>query len=147
MQIFKRYAGAFIAAVLTTGILASAFSTQFVVAALQDVGAVIPMSTRLTMTAKDLAILQTLGLVTAACFLIGFLVAQLGVNFVGGSRTAWFVVAGASALVCTLLLMSWQLQLMPIAGARTQLGLAFQGLAGAIGGLVFATLSNKNTVK
>jgi hypothetical protein len=52
------------------------------------------------------------------------------------------MLAGACALVSTLLLMSWFLQLMPIAGARTTLGLAFQGLAGACGGYVFARVSS-----
>ena len=147
MQTVIRYVAAFIAAVLTTSILASIFSTQFVIAALQDVGAVIPIATRLSMTLKDFAIIEILGLVTAVCFVIGFIVAGLCVKFIGGSRLAWFALAGASALTCTLLLMTWQLQLSPIAGARTLLGLSFQGLAGAIGGITFTKISRKRSTE
>lgn len=145
MQALLKLTAAFFAAVLTTSILASVFSSQFVIAALQEVNAVIPLSTRLSMTLQDLAIIQTLGLVTTACFLVGFIVAALCIKCIGGSRVAWFTLAGASALTCTLLLMSWQLQLTPIAGARTFPGLAFQTLAGALGGFVFAKLSRPKT--
>ncbi len=141
MQTILRYIAAFIAAVVSTSIFASIFSTQFVVAGLQDVGAIVPLTTRLSMTIRDLAIIETLGLVTAACFMIGFLVAGVCIKVAGGSRLMWYVAAGGCALTCTLLLMEWQLQLTPIAGARTSLGFAFQGLAGGLGGAIFARLT------
>lgn len=142
MSILIRYTAAFVAAVLCTSLLASIFSTQFVIASLQEVGAQVSFGTRVVMTFGDLKILKLLGLVTAACFFIGFLVAAACNRFIHNSRRAWFTLAGACALVTTLLLLSWQLQLMPIAGARTSLGLAFQGLAGACGGYLFAKLSS-----
>ena len=145
MQSKLRLTAAFIVAVLSTSVLASAFSSQFVIAALQGVGVEISLGTRFTMTLRDFAIFETLGLVTAACFFVGFIVAAICQRFIGGVRLLWFVVAGASALTCTLLLMTWQLQLTPIAGARTSLGLAFQALAGAIGGFLFAKLSADST--
>lgn len=141
MHNFVRIVGAFIAAVVTASILASIFSTQFVIAGLVDIGVSVPLDTRMSMTVKDLNILQTLLAVVAACFLIGFIVAGLTQRGLGGNRQLWYVIAGGSALVATLLVMNAVLQLMPIAGARTIMGLIMQGVAGAIGGWVFAWLT------
>ena len=131
----------FISAVLCTALIASIFSTQFVVAGLQDVGVEIDFLTRLSMTLGDLAIIKLLGIIIAISFLIGFLVAKLGRAKFGGLRLYWCVMAGAAAWLCALLLMSYQLQLMPLAGARTHFGLLLQAMAGAAGGLMFASLS------
>lgn len=144
MSLFLRYAAAFVAAVVCTSLLASVLSTQSVIASLQEVGANVGFGTRLSMTFGDLRILETLAPITAACFLVGFLVAFACNKFVYQSRTAWFVLAGACALMCTILLLSWHLQLAPIAGARTFLGLALQGFAGAVGGYVFAKLTSRS---
>ena len=141
MQNKARIAAAYGAAVLCTSTLASIFSTQFVVTGLQDIGVLVPLGTRLSMTFQDLAIFETLLLVTAACFFVGFIVATKCAKHIGGPRQIWFVFAGASALICTLLLMTWHFQLTPIAGARTLVGLIFQALAGAAGGLLFSRLS------
>ena len=135
---------AFIAGVLVASVIASIFSTQFVVAGLHNVGVEIPISTRLQMTFDDLPILQTLALVIAACFLIGFIVAAIGHKLFAGNRLWWYTVAGGSALLATLLLMDTFLQLMPIAGARTSLGLLTQTIAGAVGGYVYARMSKPN---
>ena len=142
MQNKSQIAAAFIAAVLCTSTLASIFSTQFVVSALQDIGVLVSLGTRLLMTLQDLAIFETLLLVTTACFFVGFSVATLCIKYIGGPRLIWFAVAGASALICTLLLMTWHFHLTPIAGARSFLGLMFQAIAGTIGGLLFAKLSH-----
>lgn len=141
MQKIAKIIGAFIAAVVTASIFASIFSTQFVIAALQDIGVSIPFGTRMSMTLDDLNILQTLLAVVGVCFLVGFLVAGLAQGKLGGNRKIWYLVAGGTALICTLLLMNAVLQLMPVAGARTIAGLLMQGVAGAIGGWVFAWLS------
>lgn len=146
MSIFLRYAVAYIAAVICTSVLASFFSSQSVIAALQQVGADVPFSARMSMTVGDLKILETLAAVTAACFLVAFLVAGACNKFISNNRPAWFTLAGACALVCTLLLISYFLQLMPIAGARSTLGLAFQGLAGAFGGYLFSKLSKNKEI-
>ncbi|MEM7360197.1 MAG: hypothetical protein AAF431_13935 [Pseudomonadota bacterium] len=141
MQKLVKIVGAFIAAVVTASILASIFSTQFVIAALQNIGVAIPLGTRLSMTVDDLNILQTLLAVVGACFLVGFIIAGLAQRKLGGNRKIWYLVAGGSALLATLILMNTILQLMPIAGARTIAGLLMQGVAGAVGGWVFAWLS------
>lgn len=132
---------AFISAVLCTALIASLLSTQSVVASLQDVGVQIDLLTRLKMTLTDLAAIKLLGIIVAACFLVGFLVAKFSKRYLGGSRLYWLIAAGASAWPCALLLLSYQLQLMPIAGARTNLGLLAQSLAGAAGGLLFAKMT------
>ena len=101
----------------------------------------IPFSARLIMTMTDLAILQTLGGVVAACFLVGFIVASVCLKTLGGNRMFWYPLAGAAALVSTLLLMGAIMQLTPVAGARTLFGLLTQAVAGGFGGTVFARLT------
>jgi len=136
-----RYTAAFVAAVLASSLLSSVFSTQFVIAGLESINVEIPLGTRVTMTLEDLAIVKALSAVIAASFLVGFLVAAACNRWAGGNRTAWYGFAGASALVTTLVLMSWQMQLVPIAGARTIFGLITQSLAGATGGVLFSRLT------
>ena len=143
MQKIIYWAIAFIAAVLTSAIFSSIFSTQFVIAGLQDIGVDIPLSVRLRMTLEDFSILETLLMVISACFLVGFLVAGLCASKLNGNRTVWYMVAGACAFFLTFLLLEAVLQLMPIAGARTWFGLLTQAFAGLIGGYVFARLTAK----
>jgi len=141
MKIALKYAVAFTAAVLFSSVLGSIFSTQFVIASLQSIGAEVTLGTRLTLTIKDLGILQTLSLAISASFFIAFLIAGALNRLVGGNRTFWFIFAGLSSITCLLLMMGWHLQLMPIAGARSNLGLAFQALAGGFGGWLFSKLT------
>ncbi len=139
-------AAAWAAAALTASIGASVVSTQQVLAGLVDVGAKISIGDRLLMTISDLAILQTLFPLMAVCFLVGFIVAMLCNRFIGGINVLWFFTAGASSIVCTLLLMSWVMNLMPIAGARTTLGMILISVCGGTGGLVFTWLNSDNSV-
>ena len=119
-------------------------SSQLVITALMDVGAEVSVQERLAMTLDDFAILTTLLPVMAVCFLVGFIVASLCVRFIGGKPAFWFIAAGASSIVCTLLLMSWVMNLMPVAGARTTVGLVLIGLCGAMGGLLFSSLTRSS---
>jgi hypothetical protein len=141
-----RLIAAFLLAVVAAALLASIFSTQFVIAGLQGVGVVIPADVRLNMTLGDFNILRSLLPVIAVCFAVGFSIAALCSRKIGGSRLAWFMIAGGSALVCTLLLISFAMDLMPVAGARTNFGLFTQFIAGAWGGFVFSKLSYSQTV-
>lgn len=136
-----RYIIAFIISVLAASIIASMFSTQFVVAGLRELAIEIPVATRLAMTFGDLAILKTLGIIVSLCFLISFVIAGLAKRYIGGSRLSWYTVAGGLSLATALLLMEQVLQLMPIAGARTTGGMSTQALAGAMGGFIFAQLT------
>ncbi len=93
------------------------------------------------MTLADLGILQTLLPVMAGCFAVGFIVATFCHKWFGGRRDLWYIAAGASSIVCTLMMMSTMMQLMPVAGARDAGGMVLISLAGALGGLVFSRLS------
>ena len=141
MSSFIRKPVGLIAAALTTSVIGSIFSTQSVIASLQSIDVVIPFGTRLSMTVNDLAILPALGPITSICFIIGFIVAALCTRFIGGNRTAWHMLAGAVALITTLLIMKAVLLITPIAGTRTLLGLLSFGLAGAIGGWVYTKIT------
>ncbi len=141
MKTLLRYLLAFAAAVLCTCLLGSVFSTQFVIAALASIDVDVGFATRLSVTVRDFGILQTLVPAFAACLLPGFLVAALCARFIGGSRPAWFVVAGGTAVIAELLIMQAVLGLMPVAGARTPSGLFAFGLAGAAGGWLFARIT------
>ena len=143
MSSFIRKPVGLIAAALTTSVVGSIFSTQSVIASLRSINVDVPLGTRLSMTINDLGILPMLGGLTAICFIIGFTVAALCSRFIGGNRTAWHIVAGATALIATLLIMKAVLLITPIAGARTLLGLLSFGLAGAIGGWVYAKINPK----
>ncbi|MFT6047711.1 MAG: hypothetical protein ACI9WC_003428 [Arenicella sp.] len=136
-----RYLRAFIISVLAASIIASMFSTQFVVAGLRELGLEIPTTMRLAMTFGDLASLKSLGIIISLCFLIGFIIVAVAKRYLRGSRLSWYTVAGGLSYTATLLLIEQFLQLMPIAGARTIAGMFTQGLAGAIGGFIFAQLT------
>jgi hypothetical protein len=136
-----RLISAFLFCVILTTVIGSMFSTQFVVSGLRDLGIEIPLLMRVSMTIGDLAIIRTLGLVVMACFLLGFIGAKIAHHFISGSRLSWYTVAGALSIVTGLLLMGQVFQLMPIAGARTTFGMFTQGLAGGIGGFIFARLT------
>lgn len=137
MTRFLHFTAAWLVAVLGASVLSSVFSSHFVLAELRAIDIPISLVTQLKMTFTDLAILQTLGIALGVAFLIAFLIAALCHRYLGGAAQLWFMAAGASAVVTLLLLMSWQLQLMPIAGARSNLGLLMQGFAGLIGGWLF----------
>ncbi len=141
MPRFIRNITGLIAATLVTAVIGSIFSTQSVIAGLQSINVDIPFGTRLSMTVNDLGILSALGPLTAICFVVGFIVASLCVRYLGGNRTVWHIVAGATALMTTLLIMKAIFLITAIAGTRTVVGFLSFGLAGAIGGWVYAKIT------
>lgn len=140
-MVLLRTAAAWFAAAMIAAISASLMSTQQVILGLTDVGAQIDFTQRLSMTIDDLLILETLLPVMCACFLVGFVIAALCFKLIGGTRTFWYTLAGACAIVTTLLLMSWVMNLMPVAGARSTAGMILMALSGALGGFIFARLT------
>jgi len=134
--------GALIAAAFTTAVIGSIFSTQSVIAGLQSVNVDIPLSTRLTMTLNDLGILAGLIPITAVSFIVGFSVAAACKRLLGGQRILWMILAGACALMATLILLKAVFLITPIAGTRSTLGFLSFGIAGAIGGWVYAKISD-----
>jgi hypothetical protein len=142
MRRFLKLATALLVSAAVTSLLASIFSTQFVVAGLQTINVDIPVSTRLSMTAADFGILTVLLPAVLACFLIAFLVAGFCAARLGGSRSSWFTAAGATSLVAELMIMQGVFGVMPVSGARSMAGLLTQGIAGAAGGYLFARLTH-----
>ena len=145
MRRFLTLASAFLVSAAVTATLGSIFSSQFVIAGLQAINVDIPLSTRLSMTAADLRILTALLPAVLACFLIAFLVAGLCAARLGGNRSAWFTLAGATSLVVELMIMQSVFGVMPVSGARSMAGLLTQGVAGAVGGYLVAQLTKART--
>jgi len=141
MPNFLRNVVGLISATLISSVVGSVFSTQSVISSLQSIDVNVPLATRFSMTVDDLAILLSLVPLIAICFVVGFFVASVCVRHIGGNRTAWHIVAGAVALITTLLIMKAVLLITPIAGTRSLLGLLSFGLAGAIGGWVYAKIT------
>jgi hypothetical protein len=135
----------FILSVLIATLLASLFSTQFVIAALESSGAQVGWGDRIGMTLYDLGHLGLLyGIFIFIGLAIAFLVAALIYRFAKTKRPLIYVVAGMACFVVMLYLMQAVFFGVPIiAGARTGMGLAFQALAGGLGGYVFAHLTRR----
>lgn len=143
MKTFASYVGAFLLAVIATGLTASIFSTQFVIAGLESVGVDVPIGERIRMTFVDLRILILYSLLIAAFLFPAFLVAGLCAGKLQGARQGWFTLAGATAIVAGLKLMEHTLGGMMVAGARSVTGLLFQAIAGGFGGWCFAYLTTR----
>lgn len=141
-NIFIRALFWFLASVVTAA-LATTLSTQFVIAALADIGANVDFAKRLSMTWADLRGLAPLYFVFLGLGLvIAFLAAGGLYRLVKKLRSVIFIVAGAVAVAVTLILMEKVFFDVPlIAGARSGFGFFMQMIAGAVGGFVFARLT------
>ncbi|MEK7265481.1 MAG: hypothetical protein AAB227_05210 [Pseudomonadota bacterium] len=131
------------AAAIVGVVLASAFHTQMVIAALGAAGAAVPFDRRLAMTGDDLiGLLPQFGAVIAIALAIGFLVAAGLRRVLKPLAGIAYPLAGAAAIGVALTAMSMAFDgITPIAGARSTLGFGLQCLAGALGGLVFSTIA------
>lgn len=143
MPSFLRNVVSLFVAALLTSVIGSVFSTQSVISSLRSIDVDVPFATQLSMTLGDFAILPSLAPLIAICFVVGFFVAAVCVRHIGGNRTAWYIVAGAVAVITTLLIMKAVLLITAIAGTRSLLGLLSFGLAGAIGGWVYAKITTQ----
>jgi len=139
---------AYVVAVIVTAILSSAFHTQMVLGEYIALGHDIPLNIRLETTVHDILNMglrigaMSLLTIIAVGFLIAFIVAALIIKFLLPRwRTFGFTLAGATAMFTMLFLMAMQFDgITPIAGARGDLGLALQAVAGGFGGYVFGLL-------
>lgn len=149
LNAFGRGARGWILAVITTAIAATIASAQFVVAALGDVGAVVPLGERLALSGKDLIGLMPLYMIFIALgFLIAFFAGALLLRFAPLPRPVTYVVAGMTAMGVMLWAMEQVFFGVPvIAGARSTAGFIVQILCGGLGGYVFARLSRPKPVK
>lgn len=144
MNKFRRRPYAFILSVLLATILASIFSTQFVLFDLLNAGAPVDFKTRMSMTGYDAL---HLGPLYSIFISIGLLVAFLAAGFTYRKaqikRPLIYTIAGMACFIVMLYLMKAVFFGVPIiAGARSGLGLAFQALAGGVAGYVFARLTS-----
>lgn len=139
IRIILGYAAAAIVAL----VLASAFHTHMVIAALGEAGAAIPFDKRLAMTANDLVgLAPQFGMVIGIGLAVGFLIAAGLRRVLKPLAPVAYPLAGAVAVGVALILMSMAFDgITPIAGARTTAGFALQCFAGAIGGVVFAVIA------
>jgi len=148
MKKFGKIFLVFILSVIIATLVASLFSTQFVIAALEQSGAKVGWGDRINMTLYDIG---HLGLLYSLFITIGLLIAFLAAGFVHRKvktkRTLIYVVAGMTCFVVMLYLMQAVFFGVPIiAGARSTVGLAFQALAGGLAGYVFAWLTGGKRV-
>lgn len=131
-------------AVVVAYLLASITATQSVVSSLFEMGVTVGFSERLGMTIKDIAGMAGLFLpMIAAAFLAAFLVAAMLCRWWPQWRTPIYIVAGAAGLVTIHLTLNLAFGITPIAIGRTAGGLLIQGLAGAVGGFIFLSLTQK----
>lgn len=137
---------AWVLAVLATVLVGVVFQTQNVIARLNDIGANVSLTDRLSMTSYDIIHLGSLyGAFIAIAFLIAFLAGGIVFHLAKFGRPFVYVVAGAVAMLIMLLAMKQVFfDTHLIAGARDALGISLQMLAGAIGGFVFARVSRQN---
>lgn len=137
---------AWVLAVLATVLVGVVFQTQNVIARLNDIGANVSLTDRLSMTSYDIIHLGSLyGAFIAIAFLIAFLSGGIVFHLAKFGRPFVYVVAGAVAMLIMLFAMKQVFfDTHLIAGARDALGISLQMLAGAIGGFVFARMSRQN---
>lgn len=140
---FLKRIGSWLTAILIVVILAVTLQTQNVIARLGKLGANIGFGDRLSMTAYDISHLGSLyGIFIAIALAIAFLASGLLYRFTKFGRPVIYALAGAVAILIMLLAMKQTFfDVHIIAGARDGFGIALQMLAGAIGGWVFAHLT------
>jgi hypothetical protein len=141
MNMFLKIIGAFLAAIVTADVLACIGSTQFVLAGLTNMGMDVSIAVRFSATIHDVVgMAPPYAVVIAVAFLLAFAFSALLLRWIPGSRVLWYSASGTVAIIAALLIVEFQLGGMLVGGARTPMGLAVQGLAGGLGGWVFARL-------
>lgn len=133
----------YLAAVIVTTAIASAFHTHTVVGGLRSSGATVPLDAQLQMTASDIVgLAPQYGLVIAIGLAVGFLIAAALRRVLKPLAPIAYPLAGAAAIAVALSAMGLAYDgITPIAGARTTMGFALQCLAGAVGGLIFSMIA------
>ena len=137
-----RIIGAYALAVVTTFLLAAFFYTQQVIAKQAAFGAgyTLPQQVE-TYIANTMGLAALYAPMLAVALLIGFAVAAILKRILKPLSTIAYPLAGAASVLVLLYLI--ENVVIPggvgaIGGARDLLGVSLQGLAGALGGLVFA---------
>ncbi len=135
--------GAFVLVALVAYALAAVAATQSVLSRLAEMGIEVGLAQRLAATGHDLIGMGSSYLpIIALGLAIAFAAAALLARWLRAWRTALYALAGFAAIVAAHLILNLSFGITPIAAARTLPGLLIQGLAGAIGGLVFVRTSS-----
>lgn len=142
-----RLLAAFVVATLLMTVAGTIAQTQFVLAALAEIGAPARFTDRLSMTIADLIGFAPLyGAIIAVGFLIAFCLTALATRFANLPRLPAFAIAGGFCIWLMLTLMQEVFFGIPlIAGTRTAMGEIVQILCGALAGSSFAILSSGPT--
>jgi hypothetical protein len=139
---FLRMLLAWLLAAAVTAVTGSVVQSQFNLAAIAAIGAPVSFGARLQVTLHDLVhFAPTFGLISAAGFLVAFLVAALLVRRRPARRTFLYTLAGAAAIVAAIGLMNAMLPVTAIGAARSWAGILALALTGALGGWSFARVS------
>ena len=135
--------GGWVAAAFSTVLLGITFQTQNVLSRLGDIGADVSLSERISMTVYDIQHLGSLYIIFVSIALaVAFLLGGLIYRFTKFGRAIIFIVAGGAAILTMLFIMkSVFFDIHLIAGARNAFGISLQMLAGAMGGLIFAVMT------
>lgn len=129
-------------AVLVTAVLSSLVQTQFTVSGLQAVSVPVSLGQRLAMSAHDLlGFAPVYAGIVAGGFVIAFLVTAGLRRLHPFHRVRIHALAGAVAMLTALLLMNHLLGLALIPATLHNVWLALLVLCGALGGAVYARLS------
>jgi len=139
-----RTIGAFFVAVIGTYVLGIFFISQGNLANIAELGLTIEMADRFNAVIHDLTHMTTiyLPLVTVSS-IIAFSVAAGIIRLTPGLRLVGYVSAGFVALIAMHVIIKMVVGLTGVAPTRTMAGLLAQGVAGAFGGYLFHTLTNK----
>ena len=143
-----RYVKAYLGAVLLTYLVGAAAITQVNLGSLQNLGASIDVATRLSATWADLqGLVMPYLVLVAIALLIGFVVTGQISRFFPLHRWWLYPLAGLVALIAMHLILKAVIGLWGVAGARPAIGLVLQGLAGLVGGWLYARISRRsNTI-
>ena len=140
--------GIYLASVLTAYVLAVVGASWHVADRLSSMGVTLDAGERLAMTARDLAGMAGMFVpIVAFGLLIAFLVTALLCRWPRPLRPVsclvLYALAGFTALVCIHVALHLAFGLTPVAVARSVTGLFGQGLAGAVGGILYRYLNER----
>ncbi len=137
---------AFLAAVVAAYLLAAAMSTQVILHQVADLGLPVSLRVRLDATFEDLlAMAQTYLPMVAGSLIVAIPVSALVLKFVPLPRTLGYLIGGAAALWALHMILFAVFGIHALPATRSVAGMATQVLAGALGGYVYAKLSEKRT--
>lgn len=139
-----RIIGAYVAAAAVTYLAAAIFYTQQIIAKQSAIGAAYTPAQQVETYLANFLGLSLYGEVIAAALLIGFVLAAGLKRVLKPLAPVAYPLAGAAAVLAVIVLIENTAAAGgagAIGGARDALGLALQGLAGALGGMVFAAIA------